>query len=1156
MREPLAYRYQNNCYSGRRDMSCFALPAFLILCLLCFFCVSAFGQAPSGITGTVTDPSGSVVVGAQVIVKSLATNLETRTTTTSAGTYTTTGLLPGLYTVTVTAPGFEKSIKDQVNVEVSVQATIDLVLKAGNADQTVEVTANLITLNTTQPELGTTIENEVVQALPTEVSNGRGRQIDSFIFLAPGTQGTAFSHRINGGVDFQTETVFNGIPVVQPETQGYQTFFNPPYEMVNESRVERTTFSPQYGLAQGATLYQMASGTNALHGDAFEVNRNNFFDAKGYFNDVTPIDKENNYGFTLGGPVVIPHLYNGHNRTFFHFSLDFTKQDVSNNTIGTVPTAQEKKGDFSDFVDSTGRMIPIFDPTTGAQFPNNYINPNRFSAVSSSLLSSVPDPDLPGLLGNKRPSANSLPNINHIWGFSIDHNLTQSQSIHYSMWRDSESSYGFDYAPIVSSTNVLQSQKYNPTLGTVFLLNYTYAITPKLVMTAGADWVGELNDQTNVKRGVSFAGVQASPISDTFPNIQFDGSNQPTNWGTAQGWVQSINRKLGISIVNNWMWLKGRNTFNIGGSYRRAYQDDNECQACGGQLNFSQRSTADPANISTTGSAFASFLLGQVDSTDRIFANELKLRNLAVSPYIQDDIKLTQKLTVNAGIRWDIMLPFTENNNQIVYLDPTQQNAAAGNLFGAAAKFGNGNITRADIHYKNFGPRLGLAYAINDKTVVQAGYSIAFLNGGAFEYGTSKVAVSYGNLLQGQFSRNSTNSTTPGYGDWDANPIPAPPAVAFNPALGIGTTIRAFDPTVDGRAPYTQQWSFNVQRSLPWNVFLTVAYVGNRSVHLNGQLNPLNQPNPSILGLGSVLQDPVNSPAAVAAGVKAPYANFINDFGSGATVAQALAPFPQYAQVYNNYDLSGAANYNGLQTSVEKRFSNGLGFLTSYTLSKSMSNVDSGFTTFASLPENKYNQKAEWTVGQNDIRNNVKLSGTYELPLGKGKKFANSNLVAREVLGGFQVGFITGYQSGTPIGISENDNPLGTSGQSNRPNQVSGAPLKTFGYHFNGRTAPTTPSFSTNAFVSTSHTYTLGNSVRYYPELRQPALYNEDLNVRKKFALGERATFILQMDYFNVLNRTQFNGPGTNIDNSNYGLLTPGQQNTPRQGQVSGRVVF
>ncbi|WP_348270117.1 carboxypeptidase-like regulatory domain-containing protein [Edaphobacter paludis] len=1159
------------CRSTRLGIALFGI--FLTFCLLFATALPGFAQASSGVTGTVTDSSGALIPGAAVIVTNVSTGQTAKTVTGSAGTYATTGLLPGRYTITVTAAGFSKAIKNEVNLEVSTNATIDMTLNAGASDTVIEVTSPLIALNTTQPELGTTIEPEVVQALPEEVSNGRGRQIDAVAFLAPGVQGSSFSKRINGGVDFQSEVVFNGIPAPQPETEGYQTGFNPPFDMVNQVKVERSTFSAQYGLAQGAVTYQMASGTNAFHGNAFYINRNEFFDAKGYFNQTTPISRENNYGFTIAGPVIIPHLYNGKDRTFFHFSLDFGKTAVSNNNIGSVPTALEKTGDFSDFVDGNGKLIPIYDPLTHAPFPGNKIPQSRFSQISQALLPSIPDPDRPGLSSNKTATPNSFPEVAHVWGFVIDHNLTPTQSLHYAQWRNSYDTTGFDNDPIVPITNILQSAKNNPALGSVFLLNYTNAVTPHLVATAGIGWIGEIGNQFNVKRGVAFPGVVASPISDVFPNITFDGQYQPTNYGTSSGWVQSINRKLGVAIVNNWLWSKGRHTLNIGGEFRRTYQDDNECQACAAQINFSQKTTAAPPGtknpdgtdaFASTGSSFASFLLGQVDSTQRIFANELKLRNLSISPYIQDDIKVTQKLTVNAGLRWDIMRPFTENKNQIVYLNPTEQNPAAGNLPGEATQFGScagcSGVDRAAIHYKHFGPRLGFAYMVNEKTVVQGGYSLAFLDGGAYEYGTSKVAVSYGNLLQGSFNRNSTGTNTPGYGEWDGNPIPAPANGVLNPALGIGTTIRAFDPKKDGLAPYVQQWNINVQHQLPWNTFLNVAYLGNRSVHLNGQLNPISQPNPSILALGGpLLTANINDPIAVAAGIKAPYANYATDLGGSATVAHTLSPFPQYSNVYNNYDLSGAANYNGLQASLEKRFSNGLSFLTSYTLSKSMSNVDSGFTTFASLPENKYNQKAEWTVAGNDIRNNTKLSGTYELPIGPGKSFVNNRGVTGQLLGGLQVGFILSYQTGTPFGISENDNPLGCAGCFNRPNEVKSVARNTKGYgdlsFANGQS--TQQVFSTNAFVSTSQSYTLGNAVRNYSELRNPSFYNEDINARKKFALGEKVTFVLQMDYFNALNRTVFNNPNNNIDNtSNYGLVSAGQQNNPRQGQLSGRLTF
>ena len=682
---------------------------------------------------------------------------------------------------------------------------------------------------------------------------------------------------MNGGVDFQSEIIYNGVPVPQSETAGYTSNFNPPFDMVNEFRVERSTFSAQYGLAQGAVTYNMASGTNAIHGNAFLIDRNDFFDAKGYYNNITPTDKQNNYGFTVAGPVYIPHLYDGRDKTFFHFSLDFTKRNSSNTNIGSVPTAQEKAGDFSDFVDSNGQLIKIFDPLTGKQFTfngrPNVIDPARISPLSASIIPNIPNPDLPGLSGNKRPITNAENTVNHVLGFVIDHNISQKQSVHYTQWRNPYNSSGFDYQPIVGPTNPLQSLKLFPTLGTVYIFNYTNSLSPKLVMTAGIDWIGEINNQFNALRGQSFKGVQANPISDIFPNIKFDGTYAPTGYGTDSGWVESINRKLGIAVVNNWLWLKGRNTFNIGGEFRRTYQDDNECQACGGQFNFSQRTTADPSNPSSQGSSFASFLLGQVDNANRIFANELRLRNLSLSPYIQDDLKVTPKLTVNVGLRWDIMRPFKENGNQIVYLDPNAPNPGAGGLKGAATQFGScsacSGITRADIHWRNFGPRLGFAYAVNQKTVVQGGYSLSYLDGGAYEYGTSKVAVSYGNLLQGSFSRKSTGGVTPGYGSWDAQVMPAPATSTINPSLGIGTTIRAFDPKRDGLAPYVQQWNAQLQRQLPYNLFLNVAYIGNRTIHLPGQLNPLNQPNPSILQYGSLLTDNINDPAVVAAGSRA-----------------------------------------------------------------------------------------------------------------------------------------------------------------------------------------------------------------------------------------------------------------------------------------------
>ena len=357
-----------------------------------------------------------------------------------------------------------------------------------------------------------------------------------------------------------------------------------------------------------------------------------------------------------------------------------------------MPTALEKTGDFSDFVNgSTGALIPIFDPLTGRQFPGNIIPANRFSSTSAALLQYIPNPDRPGsgiggLDSNKSYTPFINPHIQNVWGFTIDQNLNQRQSLHYSQWRNSFSNYSFDNPPLVIQPNPLNSMKYEPAKGSGFLLTYNNTLSPNLIMTAGAAWIGEINNQFNQTK------FNPTQIVDGIipPYIVWDGQHTLTKWGTQGSWLQSINRKLGIAIENNYLYTKGRNTYNFGIDIRRSYQDDNEDQTQGGEFDFSQRTTADPNNLNNTGSAFASFLLGQVDAANRSNSQELRLRNLAVSPYIQDDIKLTPKLTVNLGLRWDIQVPFTENNNLIVFFNPDTPNPAAGGRPGAATKFGYG----------------------------------------------------------------------------------------------------------------------------------------------------------------------------------------------------------------------------------------------------------------------------------------------------------------------------------------------------------------------------------------------------------------------------------------------------------------------------------
>ena len=527
--------------------------------------------------------------------------------------------------------------------------------------------------------------------------------------------------------------------------------------------------------------------------------------------------------------------------------------------------------------------------------------------------------------------------------------------------------------------------------------------------------------------------------------------------------------------------------------------------------------------------------------------------------YVQDDIKWSPKLTFNIGVRWDIMQPFTEIGNNIVYFNSTIPDPAAGGLLGAATKFGDcagcANVDRASIKYDHFTPRGGFSYQLNTKTVLQGGFSMNFLDGGAYEYGTSKVAVNYGNLLDGSTTYKTTGTTTPAFGNWDINSLPLPAPIPFNPGLGTASAIDAFDPKKDGLAPYDLVWNVGIQRELPYSMFLMASYTGNRANRLTSQLNPINQLNPAYLAqYGSLLGDSVTSPAAVAAGIRIPYAGFVQQYGGSATVLQALLPYPQFASIFNNFDDNGSSLYNAMQVQVEKRISNGLSFLVAYGLSHMQSDTGSGFTSFASSSLNKNNQKSEWSVDGNDQPNIINIAATYELPFGKGRQFMNRGGVANVVLGGWQISPLLTYSTGTPLQITVPGDPLGCAEPtctSNRPNVVPGVKEQlSYNNVYTGASVLNPLAFSNPG------PWAIGNEPRYLSSIRNPWNANENIALAKYFPIGEKVKIKLEIEYFNALNRVIFGGPDTTLTDSNFGKVINSQANTQRQGQAHFEVRF
>jgi hypothetical protein len=1145
-------------------------------------------QATQGLTGRVTDPSGAAIAGALVTFTNEATGIKSQYAASSVGLYVA-PLPAGTYDITVEAAGFQKFEQTHVVVEVGGEATDDLQMRLGSSSQTVEVSSlNAIGIDTTDPQLDSMVPASEVTDLPLEI-NGNMRQITSFATLAPGVRNGQYgSVVVEGGASGQINAAGNYFDGLQIDTAS-DINSDPPYEMVDQFRIIRNMFSARYGMVQGAVDYNLRTGTNKLHGDAFMIDRNSVFDSPGFFptnfnsagRPIAPTDQETEWGGTIGGPVVLPKLYHGRNKTFFLGSFDIFNKNQGLASFGTVPTAAEKQGDFSNFVDTTDKQIPIYDPTTGQQFMGcngsqpNVICPSRFDPLSQSLLQYIPDPNSPGtnfgMDSNESSAIKSVPFQTQAFGVTINHQITPNQNLSFTWWRnhyyviqeESVTNGTFNTSTaIVGPGSPLSPEQSGVDTANIWLANYSKIIHPNLVMTAGVSAQNKMQNYVNDNQKVNFAGVLGGT---TMPFISFGGQNAPTGFGNGNSsLIQNYVDNIGWNLFNNWVWNKGRHTFNIGGEFHH-YYEDTLSNYSSGKFVFSNSETSIPdtsnSNFSKYGSGFASFLLGLPDSANRTSVAKTAVNTDAAAAYIQDDIKLTTRLTVNAGLRYDLMMPYTMAQNNDVFLNPTAPNSAAGNLPGAATEYGScagcAGYNQIAFHTLNFGPRVGFAYSIDKNTVIQGGYTITYLGyNGAYGQGEglSGGPNNMAGLLGGSFTVNSTGGFASSYGQWTntagaVNPIPAVTPTPFSPGLGVAQTIYYLAYPQNGEAPHLQMWSLSLQRELPWHTMLTVDYTGNRVTHLSGStINPISQPNPAVLQYGALLTDNINSPAAVAAGFTAPYASFASQFGGGATVYQALKPFPQYSNVSRTWDQSGTTYFSAFQIQADKHLSNNLNFLANIELPRLYDNL---VTTV-----NKYNSAADWgedTTGSFES----KFAGTYDLPFGMGQRWLNAGRTGKWA-GGWQIAAILTYNNSQPLAITEGGEKLmnGT----NRPNFNSGTPLWSGNYnkvtqYFEGK-APAPLLFSTNAWSNTGSQYVLGNAKRDYNAVRGPWYPVEDLSAKKTFHITEGTYFAVRMDYFNAFNRVQPPFPNTDVTATNFGQITSKFSPTNRQGQVEGTFNF
>lgn len=1137
-----------------------------LLCFSLLACVShALAQGNlGGLTGSISDESGGSLPEVRLTIRNLQTNQLFTTQSTAAG-YSFTALPPGSYRLEAEKAGFKKLVREPVPVLTATTGRVDLTMPLGQVTESVTVSGDAAVLQTNSPEVGTVLSRKTLLDLPIQVggsaattaASGR-RQPETFIFLTPGVTGIPWSKNINGSPNFTQELLIDGVSAQLPDTVGFLAQTSPPYEAVEEFKVQNSLFPAEFGRGLGVINYTLKSGSNAFHGGLFEFLRNDKLDARGFFPRVRPPVRFNEYGGNIGGPVIIPKLYNGRDRTFFNFNYTGLRNGPPiNGTLISVPPAEFRSGDFSNYRDAAGNLIPIFDPATTqpdgsrSPFPGNIIPASRISQVARNAIALIPPPDLPGYqLNYVNRTAN--PVRDDIWSIKIDQILTNSQRLTWSYWDSVNDqnvnsvfgSAGGEYGRLFRA--------YTP--GNNHRVNWDHTIRPNLLQhfAFGYTFAGPTRqvDSRHGNETIRLPGIPAD--SPGFPTFNIQNPYGTLEIGNSNQQPVDPVEKRNIGFVYNVTWIKGKHQMKFGADIRRFQYNEFLATNLSGFFAFSPLNTSSltAPNFTNLGNGWASFLLGQVSSGNRFFPAETrKMRSEYYAFYVDDVFKITPKFTLTLGLRYDIptVLQDAESRNSV--LDLNAPNPGADGRPGALRFIEQGELLTDNFH-KALAPRLGIAYSLNSRTVFRAGYGIFYSGTNATSIGRAARFFSHGFSFDQAFPQ-LTGNRLPAFVLDQGVPPTSVQLPNTNPSLMNGATIDFMNPGA-GKPGYVNSWTFNIQRELPGQILLDAGYVGQRGVNLPSGLENLNQVDVRYLSLGNVLNADISSPAAIAAGISKPYPSFTG------SVAQALRPYPQFANINNYFQPTGWSTYHSLQIRTQKRYSNGASFLLAYTFSKNFvwGGGYSGLGDDAanSRPLDTKNYALEKRLSSFDQPQIFIFSGGYELPFGKGKTFLNSsNGFVNALAGGWMLNGIFRYSSGTPIGVSGGPNlPIFNGG--NRPNRVSGVnPLTdASGSSFD----PSRDLYLNIAAFSQPAPFTFGNAAANYGDIRTFPLINEDLSVLKDFRIVEGHRIQFRAEAFNVFNRVVFGSPGSNINApANFGRIGS-QANSPRSIQLGLKYIF
>jgi hypothetical protein len=1147
------------------------IPRVAALAFVLLSSVWLFAQGTQAtIDGQLVDSSGAAVAGAKITVLNVQTGVSTFSISGADGYYHVGSLNPGLYSITVEQPSFATSVRNGIQLEVAQRATVDFALAPGNVSQSVTVTAAAAQLETETSTQSTALDQQKMLTLPTQ-----GHNPISAVFSVPGvivatsdtrlrafdTSGTTGTS-INGSPNGSNEILVDGMSSLQNASTAS---YIPTQEATSEVRVQTTNYDAAYGWTLGGVINMLTkSGTNQFHGSAWEYFQNTVFDANTFNDNYTRTPRSsshlNTFGVNIGGPIL-------KNKLFAVYTFEDLRQSIPDPFVVSVPTPLQQIGDFSQTYNSDGSLDVIYDPYstyTGmdgnlhrvAVAGNNLKNLSYpMNSIALKILALLPPGNVQNVPVTGLNNLTNGPGNRKFTDFfpentvRVDYDFNQATRIFGRYSRNAlQEERGFRYSTTstlnpadTTGNDPFTRENHNGTVQLTRILNPTTVLNVRVGLERFKTESGSTQGHGYGPSTLGFASDYTAQAANWFPQFNWANYNgagaAPTNLTT------SYNYTVGASISKT----KGPNNITAGVDLRLLRTNTQSPGNSAGDFSFDQEFTgSNPLAInSTSGNAIASFLLG-VPQSGYIDVNSQPARQEKMaSLFVQNDLRVSKDLTLNAGVRWDYLGPLTDRFNGLATFNPTVQNplAIAGQTLYGGLEFAGVNGQPRGITYQswgNFGPRIGASYQIDHNTVLHGGYGLiygqTFNDPGeapGFSYRTSMVSSIQAGLPDNTLTDPFPNSS-----------VHAPSYASGGLETYLGQSFSYADP--HGRVPYVQQFSLGIQHQFPKDFLLTMSYVGSRFGRLpvSHQINAVPL---SAVGLGAT---------ALSQSVTNPFAGLLPGTAlNGATVQrqQLLAPFPQFlvgsitggSGITEMYIPIGTSSYNGGQFVLQKRMSYGLDFTVQYTMSKQLDQK---------VYANPEDTQLEKVIAAWDIPRNLQINLVWQLPFGTGRAFG-SHLITpvRWAISGWDFSSLTRLQAGMPLDLTSSTNsvPIG--------NPALAHP--TLARWFNTCTVghPTSCEAGEQPVWAIRAADELQTWKIRQPSVRLPGVHNSDISLSRNNQITKQVNLVFRTDFINAFNSPQFfSGPVSDVNNANFGKIlgASDQSNLPRFVQFSMKAEF